>query len=365
MENKKPSFGHNHAFQQFFKVLSLSLSTISLLAGIIAPMVVIMGMLIYFSWFFFGYPFFSWTLYYLYINVYPSWLTTLIYSIEIIVFLVGLGLLLTALISFLKQKVQIRTTNSINSTKSTNSTNSSNSTKSTNSSNSSNSTNPINPINLINLINLINPTISTNSKEIVSHGIYRFIRHPQNLGISLMLFPLALILPFGLTEEIIRYGDILSWGLSCFFLALVSLYEEKVMLQAHPEAYWAYIQKSGLYFPSRKVSTEVSEYSREITTTYLKKTFFKLLLSYFGFFLGCIGLFYVLKPFMVLIRFPPVYTIFIPLDMIIESYNYDNNWMDPLIPFIVLLGIWIFSLVIVLINNLNKKRALKKSAKIG
>ena len=213
MEDKTQPFDAKRAIQQLFKSFGLSLSTISLLASILAPMFILMGIFIYFSWPIFGYPTYSWTIYYLYINRYPSWLKSLLYTIEIASFLGGLGLFLAGLISYMRQKQRLKT---------------------------------------------------TDSNSIITNGLYRFIRHPQNLGIGLMLVPFAVILPFGYTGDAIRYGDILSLGLSCFFLALISLFEEKIMLAAYPEEYWTYIQKTSFYFPSKKGSSKLAEYSPKL-----------------------------------------------------------------------------------------------------
>ncbi len=304
MEDKPQTFDAKRAIQQIFKSIGLSLSTISLLASILAPMFVLMGILIYFSWLFFGYPFYSWTIYYLFPNRYPSWIKILLYAIEIVSFLGGLGLFLAGLITFIKQKQRLKTTDSNNT---------------------------------------------------ITNGIYRFIRHPQNLGICLMLVPFAVILPFGYTGDAIRYGDILSLGLSCSFLALISLFEEKIMLAAYPEEYWTYIQKTSFYFPSKKESSKLAEYSPKLKNKYLIKTFILLLLGFIGFFLGCVGLFYILKPYLVLMRFPSPYELPILI--------YESSWRKEVIPFVILIIIWIISLIIVLRNYLHHKKIHRKSVK--
>ena len=272
-------------------------------------MFVVMGIFIYFSWFFFGYPFLDWTEYYLELDIYPVWLTTLLYTVEILVFILGMSLFLIGVFSFITQKKAMKT---------------------------------------------------SNSNGIICKGIYRFIRHPQNLGICLMLLPFALILPFESAPDTIRFGDILSWGLSSYFISLISLWEEKAMLKTYPELYWVYLHQTGFFFPKWRNFNESAAYSDPLMKKYLKRRFLKNSLFYIGFLVGCVGLFYLLKPFMEKIKFPPVWTNFFSISDIIEYLGF---WHEFLRPFIVLISIWIFSFFYILIRciyNSKKHKSLNK-----
>ncbi len=137
-------------------------SYIPIIIGILAPMITIMGGLLYFSWIFFGYSYTSWIWYYFII---PAEMIPFVIAVEIIIFCIGLGIFLTGLVILVIGKKR--------------------------------------------------------KENIIQWGIYKYIRHPQNFGIIIIVFPFALYIP-GFEDIGIRIGEIVSWGFFAFFLCLLS-----------------------------------------------------------------------------------------------------------------------------------------------
>ena len=72
-----------------------------------------------------------------------------------------------------------------------------------------------------------------NGVNLVDSGPYAFVRHPQHLGILIMLLPFAL--SFELTHWYsigVRPGDILSWSLVAFLLLAVADFEESRLVKS-------------------------------------------------------------------------------------------------------------------------------------
>jgi len=84
--------------------------------------------------------------------------------------------------------------------------------------------------------------------DIVQTGPYKLIRHPQNLGILIMLFPFALYTP-GFVDDGIRVGDILSWTLLFLLMIFISDFEEYRLKEKFPEEFLNYRVKTGFIFP--------------------------------------------------------------------------------------------------------------------
>lgn len=86
--------------------------------------------------------------------------------------------------------------------------------------------------------------------KLVKNGPYRFIRHPQNLGVLLMVLPFTLYVPFpSLIDPGIRTGDILSWMLMGTLMSISSLVEEKLFIRRIGEEYLNYRGNTGLFLP--------------------------------------------------------------------------------------------------------------------
>lgn len=79
---------------------------------------------------------------------------------------------------------------------------------------------------------------------IVQTGLYKYIRHPQNLGIIIFSFPFCLYVPF-LGDSGIKVGDIFSWMLFFLLIIIYSDIEEIQMLKRYPEDYSLYRLKTG------------------------------------------------------------------------------------------------------------------------
>ena len=86
-----------------------------------------------------------------------------------------------------------------------------------------------------------------NNIKITQTGPYKYIRHPQNLGIILISFPFALMIPG--YDHGIRVGDVLSWVFFCFLLIIWSDVEERKLQKEHPEEFVEYKSKTGYFFP--------------------------------------------------------------------------------------------------------------------
>ena len=104
---------------------------------------------------------------------------------------------------------------------------------------------------LIFLFGLRNIVKSRRSKEkLTTNGIYRHIRHPQNLGILLMILPFTLYTPFPFYIDAgIRTGDIMSWILMVALMSISSLIEEKLLISKLGEIYIEYRSKTGMFLP--------------------------------------------------------------------------------------------------------------------
>lgn len=85
---------------------------------------------------------------------------------------------------------------------------------------------------------------------LVTSGPYRWLRHPQHLGILLILLPFTTT--FRLTSGFpagIRPGDILSFALMGFLLMAVADWEESRLLEEFNEQYVEYSRKTPFIIP--------------------------------------------------------------------------------------------------------------------
>jgi len=160
-----------------------------IIGGILAPMALIIGINLYISWRLIGYNLIDWTWAYYLIN--PLFIP-LIISIEIVIFCFGLGFFLTGLITLVKKKME--------------------------------------------------------GDTLIQTGIYKYIRHPQNLGIIFMFLPFAMYIP-GFNDIGIRMGEIASWMVFTFILYLYSYYEEWRLAKKYKEIYVEYHKKTGFFIP--------------------------------------------------------------------------------------------------------------------
>jgi protein-S-isoprenylcysteine O-methyltransferase Ste14 len=99
---------------------------------------------------------------------------------------------------------------------------------------------------LISFFQLASGLIS--KKTVVTTGIYKYIRHPQNLGIIILSAPFALYVPvfkdFG-----IRMGDIFSYIQFVFFLIIYSDMGDLILQKKFPDESQRYFECTGFMFP--------------------------------------------------------------------------------------------------------------------
>ena len=90
--------------------------------------------------------------------------------------------------------------------------------------------------------------VKLKKKGLAMGGPYKFIRHPQNLGIILMTLVNSLYIPWAV-HSYIRIGSILSWSLFSLVLIIVSELEEKKLLKKFGNVYLEYRMKTGMFLP--------------------------------------------------------------------------------------------------------------------
>ncbi len=81
-----------------------------------------------------------------------------------------------------------------------------------------------------------------NDINISKNGLYKYIRHPQNLGIILISLFFVLWTQF-------RVGDFLSWLLFTLIIIIWSDLEEMKLVKTYPEEYTEYRKTTGFFFP--------------------------------------------------------------------------------------------------------------------
>lgn len=106
-------------------------------------------------------------------------------------------------------------------------------------------------------------------KGICKTGMYRWVRHPQHLGILIMFLPLVLYvgyIPFikVVTHDIgILLGDIITYIQFGFFLVILSDLEEIRLFHKDPDAFLEYMRTTGFFFPRirQKLTTTLPRWS--------------------------------------------------------------------------------------------------------
>lgn len=83
---------------------------------------------------------------------------------------------------------------------------------------------------------------------LVKTGPYKYIRHPQHLGIILMSFSISLYIPWT-SDEFIRIGEIVSWSFFSLILFLISDLEEKKLAKKFGREFDEYRCTTGFFFP--------------------------------------------------------------------------------------------------------------------
>jgi len=125
----------------------------------------------------------------------------------------------------------------------------------------------------------------------VTRGPYKYIRHPQHLGIIIMALPFSLYVPG--TEDLgIGVADILSWSLFALILFLWSDYEERQLAKKFGEEFIQYRSRTGSFFPKIFNKNKKGKSFHEII--YWKRYLFTFL-SYLFFILTVFLLTYILS----------------------------------------------------------------------
>lgn len=70
---------------------------------------------------------------------------------------------------------------------------------------------------------------------LVTTGLYRYVRHPQHLGIAIMSFGLLMLNSYG-----IRIGDVIAWTLVVFVYVFLADSEEASLEREFGESYLSY-----------------------------------------------------------------------------------------------------------------------------
>jgi len=116
-----------------------------------------------------------------------------------------------------------------------------------------------------------------NKINIVQTGPYKLVRHPQNLGILIMVFPFTLYIP-GFNDLGIRIGDLLSWTLFSLIMINYSDLEEIRLRKKFPEEFKNFRANTGFFIPKLyHKRRKQAQYKKKF---YLKRYFF-LILSYY------------------------------------------------------------------------------------
>ena len=106
------------------------------------------------------------------------------------------------------------------------------------------------------------------NEGLVKGRIYKRIRHPQNLSIIIMAFPLFLLHGFHL-------GDFVSWVQFIFVMIIYSDIGDLKLKKKYPEEFQSYYENTGFFLP-RILPYRISYY---FSAVYNKKFRYPLLLS--------------------------------------------------------------------------------------
>ncbi|TES95680.1 MAG: hypothetical protein E3J90_09270 [Promethearchaeota archaeon] len=126
------------------------------------------------------------------------------------------------------------------------------------------------------------------NSELVQNKIYKHMRHPQNLSIIIMAFPLFLYLGF-------RMGDFVSWVQFIFIMIIFSDIGDIKLKKKYPKEFQLYYEKSGFFLP-RLIPYRIGRY---FSAVYNKKFRYPLLLLIY-----ILSIFTLYQIFLVLPFFP-------------------------------------------------------------
>ncbi len=78
-------------------------------------------------------------------------------------------------------------------------------------------------------------------RGVARHGLYRFIRHPQYVGLAMAGLGLTILWP--------RFLTLMFLGLMLFLYYVLARDEERRMLARYPDTYLPYMERTGRFFP--------------------------------------------------------------------------------------------------------------------
>ncbi len=102
---------------------------------------------------------------------------------------------------------------------------------------------------LISLVEMIRAKVK--KRELVTTGPYRYVRHPQHLGISFIFLGVSfihLLFPFSYNVYI-RPGDIIAWLFTTFLLITVADIEEAKLTREFGQEYEEYRARTSFMLP--------------------------------------------------------------------------------------------------------------------
>lgn len=94
----------------------------------------------------------------------------------------------------------------------------------------------------------------TSGVPLVTSGPYRWVRHPQHLGIIMFLLPLALFnISYSVYWTGVRPGDILSWSLVSLILVIAADIEEIGLIKRFGSEYIDYCERTPFLLPRVRI----------------------------------------------------------------------------------------------------------------
>ncbi|MFX1574861.1 MAG: methyltransferase family protein [Promethearchaeota archaeon] len=121
---------------------------------------------------------------------------------------------------------------------------------------------------------------------IVRDGFYKYVRHPQNLSIIIMVFPFFIL-------HGIRIGNLISWVQFIFFIIIYSDLGDTRLKKKYPKEFQDYYENTGFMFPRLLPYNLIKHFS---VIDHKKLRYFIMLLLYI-FIIGLFYLFYIVFPF--------------------------------------------------------------------
>jgi len=112
-------------------------------------------------------------------------------------------------------------------------------------------------------------------KGLATTGIYKYIRHPQHLGLMLILFAFSLYIP-ETCDKGIYVHELLSWGLSALVMFFWSDLEDRHLAKKFGDEFDEYRRKTGSFFPriiqrhkEKKSVSEINYWKRYVLTLFV------------------------------------------------------------------------------------------------